>query len=58
MTRILASRSSRRGETGASATEYALLVAGVAMIIAAGAWFFGESLETAYAGFSGVIDSL
>ena len=45
LTRI---RKAIRREEGASAVEYGLLVAGIAVVIMAAVWFVGGSLKTQF----------
>jgi len=40
----------RDGERGATATEYALLVAGIAVVVAVGVFAFGSSLNSYFGG--------
>lgn len=44
-----------RGERGASATEYALLISGIAVMLVAMIVMFGESLAASLAGFANVL---
>jgi pilus assembly protein Flp/PilA len=39
-------RLGRRRDEGATAVEYGLLVALIAIVLAAGAWFLGDTLNT------------
>lgn len=38
-----------RAERGAAATEYALIIAGVALVVIFGAWVLGSFLDTPWA---------
>ena len=42
------------GERGASATEYALLISGVAVVLVGVIVMFGDSLAASLAGFSAI----
>ena len=55
--RILALRASRRGEDGATATEYALLVGFLAFAVIAGATLFGTALNDRFNVMSTVVDT-
>ena len=55
---ILAQRTDRREETGATATEYALLVGFIAIVIVAGVTLFGTALSGMYSGFATRIGTL
>jgi pilus assembly protein Flp/PilA len=47
-----------RGERGATATEYGLLVGFIAIVIVAGVGFFGESLDAYFTGLSDWLDTV
>ena len=51
----VAAAASRRGERGATMTEYAMLLACVAMVAIFGVKTLGTAVNSAFSGFAGAI---
>ena len=54
---LLETMRSRRNETGATATEYGLLVGLIALIIVVGVGLFGDALNTFFNDLGGTVGS-
>lgn len=52
---LLVALSDRRTERGATATEYALLISGIALVLVGATVFLGERLSAAFTTLSSII---